>query len=242
MKFLYTSLFASALFMAPFILIQDMERTAQSQESKGDAKEDTAKSDKEDKAEPAKPELPEDSLYRLKVNDIDGKEVDLGTYQGKVTLVVNVASRCGYTPQYEGLQKLYDDLKDKDFVVLGFPSNDFGKQEPGTAEDIKNFCTDNYKVTFPLFEKLQTKEGDGQSPIYANLKKQSDSLPNWNFCKYLVGKDGKVIKFYNSKTTPDNEDLRKEIDAALAVEEKKPDTDGGPDGDDPNPPDKKDGK
>jgi glutathione peroxidase len=218
MKFLYTSLFASALFMAPFILIQEMDRTAQSQDSKGAAREDARKADKDE--EPAKPELAEDSLYKLKVNDLDGKEVDLGTYQGKVTLVVNVASRCGYTPQYEGLQKLYDELKDKDFVVLGFPSNDFGKQEPGTADDIKKFCTDNYDVTFPLFEKLQTKEGDGQSPIYANLKKQSDSLPNWNFCKYLVGKDGKVIKFYNSKTTPDNEDLRKEIDAALAAEDK----------------------
>jgi glutathione peroxidase len=218
MKFLYTSLFASALLMAPFILIEDMDRTVQSQDGKRAAKEDTSKADKEE--EPAKPELPQDSLYRLKVNDIDGKEVDLGAYQGKVTLVVNVASRCGYTPQYEGLQKLYDELKDKGFVVLGFPSNDFGKQEPGTAEDIKKFCTDNYEVTFPLFEKLQTKDGDGQSPIYANLKKQSDSLPNWNFCKYLVGKDGKVIKFYNSKTTPDNADLRKEIDAALAAEEK----------------------
>lgn len=101
-------------------------------------------------------------------------------------------------------------------MVLGFPSNDFGKQEPGSAEEIKEFCETKYKVTFPLFEKLQTKEGEGQSAIYANLKKQSGELPNWNFCKYLVGRDGKVIKFYQSKTKPDDAELRKAIDEALA--------------------------
>lgn len=186
----------------------------------------SAKGDKETpKAEEAKPtpkaaELPEDSLYKLSARTLDGKDADLKDYQGKVVLVVNVASKCGYTPQYKGLEKLYQDYKDKGFFVLGFPSNDFGRQEPGSSEDIQKFCKDNYSVTFPLFEKLQTKDGEGQSPIYANLQKQSGSLPSWNFCKYLVGKDGKVIKFYASKTTPEDESLRKAIDDALAVTDK----------------------
>ncbi|MCB9894569.1 MAG: glutathione peroxidase [Planctomycetes bacterium] len=176
------------------------------------AKSDDNSSDKQEA------ELPEDSLYRLKTKTLEGEDADLKDYQGKVTLVVNVASKCGYTPQYTGLEKLYEDLKDKGFVILGFPSNDFRGQEPGTPEEIRKFCTDKYEVTFPLFEKVQTKEGDGQSPIYANLKKQSEELPSWNFCKYLVGKDGKVIKFYASKVTPEDADLRKEIEAALKVE------------------------
>ena len=100
--------------------------------------------------------------------------------------------------------------------MIGIPSNDFGKQEPGTDKEIRDFCDTKYSVTFPLLEKQQTKDGEGQSPIYANLKKQSNELPNWNFCKYLVGKDGKVIKFYQSKTKPDDAELRKAIDEALA--------------------------
>jgi glutathione peroxidase len=181
---------------------------------------DKPKETKEEKAKEGEQvkeaELPEDSLYRLKTKTLEGKDADLKDYKGKVTLVVNVASKCGYTPQYTGLEKLHNELKDKGFAVLGFPSNDFGGQEPGTAEEIREFCTDKYSVTFPLFEKVQTKEGDGQSEIYKNLKKQSSELPSWNFCKYLVGKDGKVIKFYSSKTKPDDEALRKEIDSALA--------------------------
>ncbi len=210
-RLLTTALVAVALIALPAIVL--------TQEGGGDtpAKKDDKPAAKEDKpAEKKEAELPEDSLYRLKTKTLEGKDADLGDYKGKVTLVVNVASKCGYTKQYKGLEKLYGDLKDKGFVILGFPSNDFGGQEPGTAEEIREFCTENYSVTFPLFEKLQTKAGDGQSEIYKNLKKQSDELPNWNFCKYLVGKDGKVIKFYKSKTAPDDEGLRKEIDAALA--------------------------
>jgi glutathione peroxidase len=181
---------------------------------------DKPKETKEEKAKEGEQvkeaELPEDSLYRLKTKTLEGKDADLKDYKGKVTLVVNVASKCGYTPQYTGLEKLYGDLKDKGFVILGFPSNDFGGQEPGTAEEIREFCTTKYTVTFPLFEKVQTKEGEGQSEIYKNLKKQSSELPSWNFCKYLLDKEGKVIKFYSSKAKPDDEALRKEIDAALA--------------------------
>ena len=99
--------------------------------------------------------------------------------------------------------------------MLGFPSNDFGKQEPGSADEIREFCSTKFHVTFPLFEKVVTKESKEQSPVYANLQKQAKALPDWNFCKYLVGKDGKVIKFYRSKVKPESDELRKDIEAAL---------------------------
>jgi glutathione peroxidase len=159
--------------------------------------------------------LAQDSLYRLTTKTLEGQPADLGAYAGKVALVVNVASQCGYTPQYTGLEQLYGDLKGKGFVVLGFPSNDFGGQEPGTAQEIRQFCSINYNVTFPLFDKVVTKAGAAQSPIYANLQKQSGELPAWNFSKYLVGKDGKVVKFYKSGVKPEDPGLRKDIEAAL---------------------------
>src|SRR5471030_3562094 len=108
---------------------------------------------------------PAQSLYDLTVNSLDGKPVDLGQYKGHVVLVVNVASKCGFTPQYAGLEKLYLDYKDKGFVILGFPANDFGHQEPGTPEEIAAFCSSKFNVTFPMFEKVVTK-GAGQSPVY----------------------------------------------------------------------------
>jgi glutathione peroxidase len=159
--------------------------------------------------------LPQDSFYRVAARTLDGQPADLGAYAGKVALVVNVASQCGYTPQYAGLEKLYGDLRGKGFVVLGFPSNDFGGQEPGSAAEIRQFCSVNYGVTFPLFEKVVTKAGAGQSPVYANLRKQSGELPSWNFAKYLVGKDGKVVRFYRSGVKPDDAGLRKDIETAL---------------------------
>jgi glutathione peroxidase len=159
--------------------------------------------------------LAQDSLYRLTTRTLEGQPADLHVYTGKVALVVNVASHCGYTPQYEGLEKLYGELKGRGFVILGFPSNDFGAQEPGTATEIRQFCTLNYEVTFPLFEKVVTRNGPGQSTVYANLQKQSGELPSWNFAKYLVSKDGRVVKFYNSGVTPDDPGLRKDIEAAL---------------------------
>ena len=159
--------------------------------------------------------LPQDSLYQLTTKTLEGQPADLKAYSGKVALVVNVASQCGYTPQYAGLEKLYADLKGRGFVVLGFPSNDFGGQEPGTATEIRQFCSLNYDVTFPLFEKVVTKAGAAQSPVYANLQKQSGDLPSWNFAKYLVGKDGKVVKFYKSDVKPDDAALRRDIESAL---------------------------
>jgi len=159
--------------------------------------------------------VPEGSFYSLKTTTLQGQPADLSQYAGKVTLVVNVASQCGFTPQYAGLQKLYDELKDRGFVVLGFPSNDFGGQEPGTAEEIESFCKKNYGVTFPMFAKLVTKAGPEQSPIYKRLG-ETGSLPTWNFAKYVVGKDGDGIQFFGSKVTPEAPELRQAIEAALA--------------------------
>ena len=154
------------------------------------------------------------SFYDLKTQSLEGAPQDLASYRGKVTLVVNVASACGYTPQYKGLQKLHSELKDRGFAVLGFPSNDFGAQEPGSPAEIRQFCSTKYAVDFPMFTKVVTKAGKDQSPIYAALGKDG-KLPNWNFCKYLVGKDGTVLGFYPSKVAPDDAELRKAIEAAL---------------------------
>jgi glutathione peroxidase len=156
-----------------------------------------------------------ESLYGLATKTLEGKDVSLGDYKGKVALVVNVASECGYTPQYAGLEKLYEELKDKNFVILGFPSNDFGGQEPGTPDQIRTFCTKNYSVTFPLFEKLVTKAGENQSPIYRNLAAQTGELPTWNFCKYLVGKEGRVIKYFKNKVKPEDPAFRADVLSAL---------------------------
>jgi glutathione peroxidase len=156
-----------------------------------------------------------DSFYSLKTTTLSGQPADLGQYNGKVAVVVNVASQCGFTPQYAGLEKLYEDMKDEGVVVLGFPSNDFGSQEPGTAEEIGAFCKKNYGVTFPMFGKLVTKAGPDQSPIYSFLG-QGGQLPAWNFSKYVVGKDGKVIAFFPSKVTPESKELHDAIDQALA--------------------------
>lgn len=155
-----------------------------------------------------------DSFYSLKTTTLQGKPIDLAQFKDKVTLVVNVASACGYTPQYKGLQALYTELSGKGFDVLGFPSNEFGSQEPGSAEEIQTFCERNYGVTFPIFSKLVTKPGPGQSPIYAFLT-NDQKAPDWNFCKYLVGKDGKVVAFFPSKVTPESKELRDAIEKAL---------------------------
>jgi glutathione peroxidase len=155
------------------------------------------------------------SFYELKTNALDGKPADLGAYKGKVAVVVNVASKCGYTPQYAGLEKLWREMKDKGVVVLGFPSNDFGGQEPGTPEEIATFCKLNYDVTFPLFSKVVTKAGADQSPIYGFLGK-TGNLPAWNFSKYVVDKKGHVVAFFPSKVTPDAAELREALAKALA--------------------------
>lgn len=155
------------------------------------------------------------SLYELKTTTLSGQPADLAAYRGKVTLVVNVASKCGYTPQYDGLEALHKGLAPRGFAVLGFPSNEFGGQEPGSAAEIQEFCRLTYGVTFPMFAKVETKPGPGQSPVYA-LMGASGSLPQWNFAKYLVGKDGTVRAFFPSRVTPDAKELRDAIEKALA--------------------------
>jgi glutathione peroxidase len=155
------------------------------------------------------------SFYELKTTTLDGKPADLAQYKGKVSLVVNVASKCGYTPQYEGLEKLQREMKGKGVNVLGFPSNDFGGQEPGTAQEIATFCKLTYDVTFPMFEKVVTRKGTDQSPIYTFLSR-SGKLPAWNFSKYVVDKNGKVVAFFPSAVTPEDPALRAAIAKALA--------------------------
>jgi glutathione peroxidase len=156
------------------------------------------------------------SLYDLRTTTLLGKPVDLGVYRGKVTLVVNVASYCGFTPQYTGLEKLHRELSGKAFSILGFPSNDFGEQEPGSPQEIAEFCRLTYDVTFPMFAKVVTTAGPDQSPIYKFLG-ATGHLPAWNFAKYLIGKDGTVIAFFPSDVTPDAPELRRAIDKALAA-------------------------
>jgi len=156
------------------------------------------------------------SFYDLKTTYLDGKPADLGVFRGKVTLVVNVASKCGFTPQYEGLEKLHRDLSPKGFAVLGFPSNDFGGQEPGSAQEIAQFCKLTYDVTFPMFAKLVTRPGPEQSPIY-KLLGSSGHLPAWNFSKYVIGKDGQIVAFFPSAVTPESAELHDAIAKALAA-------------------------
>ncbi len=154
-------------------------------------------------------------FYELKSTTLEGVPTQLSQYIGQVTLVVNVASECGYTPQYSGLQALHEEFASRGFSVIGVPSNEFGAQEPGSAEVIREFCTSRFNVSFPMLAKCEVKPGAGQSPLYSFLEEQTGETPNWNFCKYLVGRDGKVIAFYKSAVAPDAEELRAAIAAAL---------------------------
>ena len=156
------------------------------------------------------------SLYALSVRALDGAPVSLSQYAGQVTLVVNVASACGFTPQYAGLQALHEQLAPRGFSVLGFPCNDFGRQEPGAADEIRSFCDRTYRVTFPLFEKVVTRSGPTQSPVYAELSRELGKLPAWNFGKYLVGADGKVLAFFEPRVAPEDPTLRAAIETALS--------------------------
>lgn len=154
------------------------------------------------------------SIQDIPLKDIDSKETTLKAYAGKVLLIVNVASECGYTPQYAGLQALHEKLGSRGFSVLGFPSNDFGGQEPGNEEQIKNFCTLNYKVTFPMFAKVTIK-GENKHPLYAALQTAAGADVGWNFEKFLIGKDGKVLQHFGSDVEPDSPALLEAVEAAL---------------------------
>lgn len=156
-------------------------------------------------------------LTTIPFKTITGKETSLAEYKGKVVLVVNTASKCGLTPQYEALETIYDKYRKKDFVVLGFPCNDFGNQEPGTEKEIRSFCKDTYDVSFPLMEKVHVK-GPEQHPLYAALTGKEGAFPGdvaWNFGKFLIGKDGKPIARFEPKTTPDSPEVTEAIEKAL---------------------------
>jgi glutathione peroxidase len=170
------------------------------------------------------PASPADSVLKFQAKDIDGKPVDLAKYEGKVLLIVNVASQCGLTPQYTALEASYEKYKDKGFVVLGFPANEFGHQEPGSNEDIKTFCSSKYNVTFPMFSKIVVK-GEGIDPLYKYLTSKETNPKfagdiSWNFAKFLVNRKGEVIARFDPREKPDSEKVSKAIEAALAAESK----------------------
>lgn len=154
------------------------------------------------------------NVQNIGIKDIDGKDTTLKAYAGKVLLIVNVASECGYTPQYAGLQALHEKMSGKGFEVLGFPCNDFGGQEPGSETEIKTFCSLNYKVTFPMFAKVSIK-GAAKHPLYAALQSAVAGEVGWNFEKFLIGKDGKVLQRFGSDVEPDSPELTAAIEAAL---------------------------
>lgn len=159
------------------------------------------------------------SILDIPLKDIDGRDTSLKAYQGKVLLVVNVASQCGLTPQYTALQAVHQKYEAKGFTVLGFPCNDFGAQEPGTLAEIKEFCSSKFQVTFPMFSKVHVK-GPEQHPLYTALAGKDSPFPgeiNWNFGKFLIGKDGKILKRFEPQVKPDAEEVVSAIEAALAA-------------------------
>lgn len=154
-----------------------------------------------------------DSAYEFAMKSITGQQVELKQFQGKLVLFVNVASQCGYTPQYKGLEALYRKYKDKGFVIVGVPANNFGQQEPGTNEEIATFCKRNYDVTFPIMSKVDVK-GPSMTPLYSYLTKTGGDV-KWNFTKFLVGKDGKVIERFEPGVDPLDAKLTGAIEKAL---------------------------
>jgi glutathione peroxidase len=158
-------------------------------------------------------------VYSFTLNSIDGKPAPpLAAYKGKVVLLVNVASQCGYTPQYSALEAIYEKYKDQGFVILGFPANNFGAQEPGTNEEIKTFCTRKYSVSFPMYSKISVKGGD-QAPLYSYLTKETGAGISgeiqWNFTKFLVDRNGTVIKRFEPAVTPDSKEVTAAIEGQL---------------------------
>ncbi len=155
------------------------------------------------------------SIYDIETRSLEGSPVPLGQFTGKVVLVVNVASQCGLAGQYTELENLYVQFKDRGLVVIGFPSNDFGGQEPGTAKEIREFCTTRYPVSFPIMEKVHVKAGPDQCAVYEFLGTKTGVLPGWNFGKYLIGRDGQPIAMYASSVKPSDAALHQAIDQAL---------------------------
>jgi glutathione peroxidase len=160
-----------------------------------------------------------DSIYSISLKDIDGKDASLKPYQGKVLLVVNVASKCGFTPQYTALEAIYKKYEPQGLVVCGFPCNQFGGQEPGTDAEIKEFCMSKFSVTFPMFDKLEVN-GANRHPLYVVLAGAASPFPGdikWNFTKFLIGRDGKILNRFDSSVTPDSAEVTRAIEAELAA-------------------------
>jgi glutathione peroxidase len=159
------------------------------------------------------------ALSDISVTTLDGQMQKMGSFLGKATLVVNVASKCGFTPQYKGLEAVYEKYKDQGLVVIGFPANNFLSQEPGTNEEIKTFCSRTYNVTFPMYSKISVK-GDDKAPLYqyltdSNANPKTGGEIKWNFTKFLVGRDGKIIARFGPKVTPDSPEVTSAIENAL---------------------------
>ena len=160
-----------------------------------------------------------DSIYDIPLKDIDGNATSLKPYKGQVVLVINVASHCGFTPQYAALEAVYQKYKSQGLVICGFPCNQFGGQEPGTDTEIKQFCTAKYDVTFPMFDKLEVN-GDNRHPLYVLLAGKDSPFPGdirWNFTKFVVGRDGKILNRFDSKVKPDSDEVTTAIETALAA-------------------------
>ncbi len=162
------------------------------------------------------------TIYDFTLNSIDGQPAPLAAYKGHVVMLVNVASRCGFTPQYTALEAIYEKYKDRGFVIVGIPANNFGSQEPGTNQEIKTFCSSKYNVTFPMMAKVSVK-GDDQTPLYQYLTDKAASPKTggeiqWNFTKFLVGADGQIVARFEPKVTPDSPEVTAAIEKALAAE------------------------
>jgi glutathione peroxidase len=167
----------------------------------------------------AAPMFAAQNIYDFTMKTIDGKSESLSDYKGKVVLIVNVASKCGFTPQYSGLQSLYMKYKDQGFVILGFPANDFASQEPGTDAEIKTFCSTKYNVTFPMFSKVSVK-GSEATPLYQYLTYKGTDPSfggdvKWNFTKFLVGRDGRILARFEPQVTPDSAEVVSAVETAL---------------------------
>jgi glutathione peroxidase len=158
------------------------------------------------------------NIYSFTLNNLDGDPLPLVSFKGKVVMLVNVASRCGFTPQYTGLEALYEKYKDQGFVILGFPANNFGGQEPGTNQEIKTFCSTKYNVTFPIYSKVSVKGAD-ETPLYQYLTKQADPSHTgdikWNFTKFLVDRNGNVVQRFESKVTPESPEVVSAVEKLL---------------------------
>lgn len=164
------------------------------------------------------------TIYDFTLNSIDGQPAPLAAYKGHVVMLVNVASRCGFTPQYTALESIYEKYKDRGFVVVGIPANNFGSQEPGTNQEIKTFCSSKYNVTFPMMAKVSVKGGD-KTPLYQYLTDKTTSPTTggeiqWNFTKFVVGSDGQIVARFEPKVTPDSPEVTSAIEKALASQKR----------------------